>query len=200
MCLDVGEKDLDAYMQRIMAESSYSFTSSYEQETVRDIKELCYIAPNYEVKMMTEMVEMECKLLDRNIIDVGSEKFRCPVLFKPSLLGKETAGIHKVAHDSTSKCDADIRDVIDGNIYLSGGSSMFEGIKDWLHNEIRVPAPESAGKLMSSPHPVENPPPGPVQKFLLLVNSLILSPLRSTKRKTPPSYTENVPNQSEDAC
>lgn len=46
------------------------------------------------------------------VITVGSERFRCPeVLFQPSMIGIEGAGIHETTFNSIMKCDVDIRKV-----------------------------------------------------------------------------------------
>ena len=56
------------------------------------------------------------------MITIGSERFRCPeVLFTPSLVGVESAGIDETAFNSIMKCDVDIRRDLYGNIVLSGG-------------------------------------------------------------------------------
>lgn len=58
------------------------------------------------------------------VITIGSERFRCPeVLFTPSLVGMEAAGIDETAFNSIRKCDVDIRKDLYGNVVLSGGES-----------------------------------------------------------------------------
>ena len=57
------------------------------------------------------------------MITIGSERFRCPeVLFTPSLVGVESAGIDETAFNSIMKCDVDIRRDLYGNVVLSGGA------------------------------------------------------------------------------
>ena len=56
------------------------------------------------------------------MITIGSERFRCPeVLFTPSMVGMEAAGIDETAFNSIMKCDVDIRKDLYGNVVLSGG-------------------------------------------------------------------------------
>ena len=57
------------------------------------------------------------------VITIGSERFRCPeVLFTPSLVGSESAGIDETAFKSIMKCDVDVRRELYGNVVLSGGT------------------------------------------------------------------------------
>ena len=57
------------------------------------------------------------------VITIGSERFRCPeVLFTPSMVGMEAAGIDETAFNSIMKCDVDIRKDLYGNVVLSGGA------------------------------------------------------------------------------
>jgi actin-related protein len=63
--------------------------------------------------------------LASQVITIGSERFRCPeVLFTPSMVGMEAAGIDETAFNSIMKCDVDIRKDLYGNVVLSGGVSV----------------------------------------------------------------------------
>lgn len=66
------------------------------------------------------------------MITIGSERFRCPeVLFTPSMVGMEAAGIDETAFNSIMKCDVDIRKDLYGNVVLSGGAAAhcsFSGV------------------------------------------------------------------------
>lgn len=61
------------------------------------------------------------------VITIGSERFRCPeVLFTPSMVGMEAAGIDETAFNSIMKCDVDIRKDLYGNVVLSGGARLHQ--------------------------------------------------------------------------
>ncbi|KAK7364688.1 hypothetical protein VNO80_13429 [Phaseolus coccineus] len=63
------------------------------------------------------------------------------------MIGVEVVGIHETTHNSTIKCDVDIRKDLYGNIVLSGSSTMFPSIADRM-SKITLPCPSS----MKAPH------------------------------------------------
>lgn len=103
------------------------------------------------------------------MITVGNERFRCPeVLFKPNLIGKESDGVHKTTYDSIMKCDVDIRKDLYGNIVLSGGTTMFEGIAERMEKEIKALAPASMKIKIVAP---------PERKYSVWIGGSILASL-----------------------
>jgi len=174
--LDMAGHDITEHLQKLLLERGYSFTTSAEFEIVRDIKEkLAFVALDFEEAMASanesSEVEMNYELPDGNTLTVGAERFRCSeVLFQPSLIGMEQEGVQQLLYTSVMKCDVDIRKDLYSNIVLSGGSSMFPGIKERLNKELCALAPASMKINIVDP---------PERKYSVWIGGSILASLTS---------------------
>jgi actin-related protein len=192
MRLDLAGRDLTTYMVKLLTETGHTFTTSAEHEIVKDMKEKhCYVAlePQEETKKASNSSELTVayELPDGNIVNLNSERFRCPeVLFNPTLIGREFDGIAKTTYDSIMKCDLDVRRELYLNIVLSGGTTMYPGIGERMTKDISALAPASMKVKVAAPAE---------RKYSVWIGGSILSSLGTFKNMwiTKEEYNETGP-------
>ncbi|KKN49780.1 hypothetical protein LCGC14_0639260 [marine sediment metagenome] len=177
--IDLAGRDVTTYLQRLLRQNGYSFTTSAEKETVREIKEkLCYVAidPEKEIILSNKVAGMEkaYMLPDGETITIGIERFLAPeCFFNPAVLGKELAPLDDVIVGAISDCDVDLRRDLYSNIVLSGGSTMFPGIKERLSREIKEQVADSIAVRIIAP---------PERMYSVWIGGSILSSLKTFHR------------------
>ncbi len=154
--IDLAGRDITEYLRRLLRQRGYSFVSGAEKEIVRDIKEkLCYVAKDPEQERIvadSAGVDRQYMLPDGETITVGAERFQAPELFfNPSAIGLDTMPLDEHIVESIKACDVDLRRDLYANIVLSGGSTMFEGLKDRLLKEISELVPENVEVRIIAP-------------------------------------------------
>ncbi|MHA1781137.1 MAG: actin, cytoplasmic 2, partial [Candidatus Thorarchaeota archaeon] len=154
--IDLAGRDITEYLRRLLRQRGYSFVSGAEKEIVRDIKEkLCYVAKDPEQERIvadSAGVDKQYMLPDGETITVGAERFQAPELFfNPSAIGLDTIPLDEHIVESIKACDVDLRRDLYANIVLSGGSTMFDGLKERLLNEISELVPENVEVRIIAP-------------------------------------------------
>ena len=138
-------RDLTEYMAKILKEKGYDFYNA-SRGISRDIKEKsCYVSLNYEEEIKS-VEKFDYELPDGTHIFPKENRIKCPeILFKPNILGNELGicNIGQACYNSIQKFDNDIRKDFYNNILLSGGTSMFKGLKERLEKEIKDLVPQS---------------------------------------------------------
>jgi len=177
--IDIAGRDITEYLRRLLRQRGHALTSSAEREIVRDIKErLCYVAldPEKELKLAEKVSGMEKQytLPDGETITVGSERFLAPeAFFNPAALGKEEQPLDDAVYKAVQDCDIDLRKELYQNIVLSGGSTMFPGLKERLHKELTELVPENVEIRIVAP---------PERRYSVWIGGSILSSLKTFQR------------------
>ncbi|KAK4664789.1 uncharacterized protein QC763_507660 [Podospora pseudopauciseta] len=163
--LDLGGRHITDYMIKLLRESGHNFVpTTSEHEVVENIKHLrCYTAFDFEneTRLWVEresdptfqLHEISHELPDGQVINLTNERFRGPeAMFRPSVLGLESGGIHALVCDAIMKCDSSIQKELFGSIFLAGGNMMFSGLANRLQKEIVEMAPSYMSvKVVVSP-------------------------------------------------
>jgi len=174
--LDLAGRDITKYLKRLLKQNGNSFDTTSEFEIVRDIKEkLCYVAMDTEKEIMLSRkvagMDKMYMLPDGETISMGLERFLAPeCMFNPSVIGKELDPIDDVIVGAISECDVELRRELYSNIVLSGGTTMFPGLKERLTKEIKEQIPESVDVKIISP---------PERMYSVWIGGSILGSLKS---------------------
>ena len=174
---NIGGRDITNYLSRLlMHHRGVALTTTAEKEIVRDIKEkLCYVTIDPEAALaaiygegarVSEYVAgappagteeaakpqpAEYTLPDGSSVTLLEERFLAPeVLFAPGLIGRDEPPIHEIVFDAIMACDIDVRKDMIENIILTGGSSLFPGLKERLEKEVNALLDEAGIRLRAN--------------------------------------------------
>jgi len=141
--LNVAGRHITRYLIKLLQVRGYAFNRSADFETVRQIKEkFCYIGYDLDVEkrlaLDTTVLMQSYTLPDGRVIKLGPERYEASeVLFKPSLIDVEGAGMHDMLFNMIQEADVDLRPAFYKHIVLSGGSTMYPGLPSRLEKEMK---------------------------------------------------------------
>uniref|UniRef100_A0A914MFH5 Actin-related protein 10 n=1 Tax=Meloidogyne incognita TaxID=6306 RepID=A0A914MFH5_MELIC len=147
--------DLKGWLNAL--DSSNSSSATVEKLLLRFLVEKsCFVAANgYDSERQKGSKEMVVELPGTSLslkVD-GEIRFSAPEgIFKPSLWGKESAGLHQLVHEAIQRCPIDSRRPLYRAIYLTGGCSLLRGLTERLELEISKLVPPSIPvQVLNSP-------------------------------------------------
>ena len=162
-----GGRDVTDYFQTLLKKQGYSFSTTSEFEIVRKMKEeICFTAIGNSNSVLSNMSghfdlggnknksesSNTYNLPDGNAIKIGEEKCIAPeILFNPSIIGSEYLSFQEMIVTSINKVDIDLRKNLYTNVLISGGNTLFKGIQEKFHTEIKYLSPKNMKVKIHSP-------------------------------------------------
>ena len=138
---DIGGRILTEYLSQLLRERQGVSLTASDVESVREMKEKYgqVIADPLAVdETLARTTDRDVFVLpDGKEVPIESERFQAPeALFRPEFIGSDACGIDTMVFRSAIKCDVDLRHTLLHNIVLSGGTSLFPGFRDRIHNAL----------------------------------------------------------------
>lgn len=140
--LSKGGKHVTERMLNLLTIGKYSFPQDlymllhkkgdFKVVTAKDVaaeakEKYGYVVGNAERRKTEEVM----KLADGNSVVIGNEAWEAP-----EIMFGTGEGLTKVVLESLKKCDEDLRRKLLGNVVLTGGNTLFEGMAERLENEV----------------------------------------------------------------
>jgi len=150
----IAGRAITEYMAKLLTDDGISGedkggASAWFQIVIKIKEQLAFVAQDYETTLKNAKAsnehEKNYELPDGSIIQVNVPRFKCAeALFQPGLIkeGSEVLGMHELAFKTVQECDVDIRTELYGNVILSGGSTLYDGLPDRLEKEMDAKAPK----------------------------------------------------------
>eukprot|EP01083_Nonionella_stella_P087297 242788_1 len=146
--LDIGGQQITEYLEKLLIENNKELLNKVPSETkqqkiriLNDIKEKMCLISNGNNNALRDITY---ELPDgQTIVLKKEERYQCTQpLFEPKLLDIEHEGIAHLIHETVSmiaKGDANIACDLTQHIILSGGNTMFTGLKERILKELTGP-------------------------------------------------------------
>jgi actin len=140
-----GGRDMTRYMQTMLKNAGTSVSLSQAQ-TLRDQ------VGEVQLDFGTGKTVSRTANSGGQVISIGAERFRCAeVMFKPNFIGRKSPGVHSLATAAIGASSRTARADLYGNVVMSGGSTMFNGIAERMEKEMTQAAPEGTKVRVLAP-------------------------------------------------
>ncbi len=139
--IDIGGRDLTREMERTLGTMGFLSESSVSRDIARVVKEkACFTSLDFKEDLArAEQYAKQFSMPDGSTITLTKERFNIPeILFDPTHINSEEPPLHVAIMDVIGDCDIDVRPKLLGNIFLSGGSSMFPNLQNRMYQEIEL--------------------------------------------------------------
>ncbi|OXU27942.1 hypothetical protein TSAR_010339 [Trichomalopsis sarcophagae] len=133
---DFGMRDEDWDVYKVINREGGDSDSELEQEKLLELEDvLRHHDPEFE-GAGTSNVQMIPG--ETHQLHVGVERLRAPeLIFQPSMIGLVEAGIAETIEYILKKYTPEQQDRMVGNVFLTGGSAAFPGLRERLHRELQ---------------------------------------------------------------
>lgn len=157
--LEIGGKDVTDYLSKLLTESHHTFNGASEMAAVQALKERhAYVAGDnlqreFQLAEATNQCRRTFMLPDDRVVTINTERFECTeILFRPSLVGVDKPGLTETIQSIIKRCRSDVSRKIARNVVLSGGNTMFPGLKNRIRRSVRKRL-QSNAKINVVAHP-----------------------------------------------
>jgi centractin len=145
---DLGGGEVTDALSTLLRRAGCALSTTAERETVRLLKETCggvaISKESCDAGVRTGEPDTY-RLPDGSRLSLAGEPTRaCEVLFRPSLVGLECAGVADAIALALSRTDLDLRRAALSGIVLSGGATATRGFAARLLADVRASAPQDA--------------------------------------------------------
>lgn len=146
LTMNIGGRHVTDYLYKLLTEKN-NINHDLSMEIAEDIKKkCCYIAAQDLEDEVTKFNGKKYKLPDGTYLELGQEIFTAPeILFNPALIGSKDDGLAQIVDTSIKGCDNSGMSRAWNNLYrnmiFSGGNTLFVGLTERFHKELRKLAP-----------------------------------------------------------
>ncbi|KAI8819652.1 actin-like protein ARP6 [Fimicolochytrium jonesii] len=167
--IEVGGKLLTNHLKEIIAFRQWNMME--ETFLVNEIKEqCCYVSERFDADLeacrldgLANTIKLEyvlpdlisgrkgyirsnapatSKSADEQVLIMNNERFTVPeILFNPSDIGIEQAGLAEAIYQAVSQTDSDLQPLLYANVLLTGGNARLPGFAKRLQRELRSLVP-----------------------------------------------------------